>query len=449
MSGHSHGGHSHGGHSHGGHSHGGHSHGGHSHGAVSPGHGVATTEGFVRAERPESSERPELMEGAGKGQLLFLDMPSGIAGDMTIAALLDLGVPLRVVEDAIACLPLDGVGLTLSSGYAGAIGCSHFNVSWPDQSGERDYAEIAKMIVESTLSEPVKQLAGRIFLRLAEAEASVHRTTLDHVHFHEVGAVDAIVDIVGAAAAFCYLGADVAASAVPLGRGFVDCRHGTIPLPAPAALSCLQGVPTVASGLEAELVTPTGAAIVATVASRFVEWPAMTPQRVGWGAGTRGLPDRPNALRAVLGAPPASMRSSSHIVLEANIDDMTGEVAAHALARVLAGGALDAWIIPCTMKKGRPGMVFSALVASDRVAAVTAEILAETSTIGVRQTLVERSTLSRTSHEVSTKWGPVRVKVSFGSGSEKSKPEVEDCIAIAEREGISLREVLSEVSRLL
>jgi uncharacterized protein (TIGR00299 family) protein len=338
---------------------------------------------------------------------------------------------------------LPGVRLTLESGYAGAIGCSHFDVEWDEQAGERSYAQIVQLLGASTLDPETKSLALKIFRRLGEAEANVHRTTIEQVHFHEVGAVDAIVDIVGAAAAFCFLGATVKASAVPLGRGFVNCRHGVLPLPAPATLYCLQGVPTVASNLSVELVTPTGAAILSSVAVEFGDWFSMTPDRVGFGAGTRGLADRPNAMRAVLGRESPSVGASTHVLLEANVDDMTGEVAAHALNRVLERGALDAWIVPITMKKGRPGWVFSALCRLDAHAQVARAILEETSTIGVRQSLVSRVELERVIRVVETPWGPVRVKTSgAGTLARSDKPELEDCVAIARRENIPLRVVL-------
>lgn len=435
----------------GGHSHArGHQHAhGDPHSPSHPGHGVGVERGFVAATRPVGTERSPLKRGAGLGKLLFLDMPSGIAGDMTIAALVDLGVPLEVVRDAVDELGLSSAKLVLESGYVGAVGCSHFEVDWPPQDGERNYPEIVRLISQSCLSDAVKELALRIFARLAQAEADVHRTTLDQVHFHEVGAVDAIVDIVGAAAAICYLGARVVASPVPLGRGFVNCRHGDLPLPAPATLNCLQGVPTIPSGLDVELVTPTGAAIVASVAEEFVEWPRFSPERIGWGAGTRGLPDRPNALRAILGVPSSPLLKLDYALLEANIDDMTGEVAAYALSRVLESGAVDAWINAVTMKKGRPGMVFSALVPRAAVNQVSNCIFSETSTIGVRQTLVSRFELARRQAEVETSWGMVRVKLSGNeSGITQAKPELEDCAAIAQREGISLRSVLLEATRL-
>jgi uncharacterized protein (TIGR00299 family) protein len=443
----------HGGHSHGGHSHGGHSHSGHSHGGLAPtghAHGASVEAGFVVAPRPLGSDRPLLARGAGQGLTLFVDMPSGIAGDMTIAGLLDLGVPRAVVDDAIDALGLSGVSIEIESGYAGAIGATHVDVTWPKQDGERSFREIESLISSSKLAESVKQLALSIFERLARAEADVHRTTLDDVHFHEVGAVDAIVDIVGAAAAFEYLGAEVKASPVPLGRGFVDCRHGRLPLPAPATLNCLHGVPTVDAGLEVELVTPTGAAIIATVAREFGAWFPVRPLRIGWGAGTRGLPDRPNALRMILGSEEQQAASLTHALLEANLDDMTGELAAHALNTLLREGALDAWVVPIVMKKGRPGMILSALCEKDQTSHLSEVILRETTSLGVRQSLVSRRELIRSTTEVMTPWGVVRVKISGPSPSlRKAKPEFDDCVSIAEREGLPLRTVLLTVQNLL
>jgi uncharacterized protein (DUF111 family) len=223
-----------------------------------------------------------------------------------------------------------------------------------------------------------------------------------------------------------------------------------LPLPAPATLNCLLGVPTIHSGLEQELVTPTGAAIVATVAEAFGQWFGMTPERIGWGAGTRGLPDRPNALRAVLGREAESQsEENDYLLVEANVDDMTGELAAHALAEIRAAGALDGWIVPCTMKKGRPGMIISAITRIEARGLVVDAFLRETSTIGVRMVPVSRVELARESRQIETPWGPVRVKVS-GSGTDgrKFKPEIDDCARIAEANAIPLRTVLAEVTRL-
>lgn len=438
----------------------GHSHGAGGHGhspskgvrlTHSHGHGVAVEQGFVQREVGEDvPSSVALPRGAGGGKILFLDMASGIAGDMFIAALCDLGVPLDVISDAVNQLKMPKVRLELRAGYAGAIGCQHFRVSWEEQGKERSFSEIQEMINRSSLDDELKVLSLQIFRRLALAEAEVHRTSVDEVHFHEVGAVDAIVDIVGAAAAVIYLGAKITASPVPLGRGFVKCRHGVLPLPAPATLNCLRGIPTIPSGIEAELVTPTGAAIVATLAQGFADWFTGAVERVGFGAGTRGLPDRPNVLRVVLAKEQELLSQKTHTLLEANIDDMTGEAASYAMERILSSGALDAWILAATMKKGRPGMIFCALCNISDTDRVTKTILEHTTSIGVRQMLVERSEQPREFHVVETRWGEVRVKVS-GNGSlleRKEKPEFEDCAKIAQKEGIPLRIVLAEVAQI-
>ena len=389
--------------------------------------------------------RPELERGAGEGKLLFLDAPSGLAGDMTIAALVDLGVPFAEVERVIGCLPLEGFRLKLSRAFAGAIGASHFDVQVEGRQPERSYAQIDALLLAAPLPARTQSLARAIFRRLAEAEAEVHRVDIAHVHFHEVGAVDAIVDIVGAAACFDYLGADVVASPLPLGRGSVECRHGVLPLPAPAALLCLRGVPTYDAGIAAELVTPTGAAIVATVAGSFVGWPSFIPEHVGWGKGTRELPDRPNALRAVLGQPwqAATGGPATHVVVEANVDDLTGELAGHALGALLRAGALDAWLTPIQMKKGRPGLILSALCPANAADTLGGVLLRETSSLGYRKSPVTRGERPRRLIEVQTPWGNIPIKVSTGAwGNPQIKPEFDVCAARAEAHGVPVREVI-------
>jgi uncharacterized protein (TIGR00299 family) protein len=364
---------------------------------------------------------------------------------MTIAALVDLGVPFAELERVISSLPLEGLRLKLSRGFAGAIGASHFDVLVEGRQPERSYAQIDALLLAAALPPRTRSLARAIFRHLAEAEAEVHRVDIAQVHFHEVGAVDAIVDIVGAAACFDYLGADVVASPLPIGRGTVECRHGVLPLPAPAALLCLRGVPTYDAGIAAELVTPTGAAIVATVASSFASWPSFIPEHVGWGKGTRELPDRPNALRAVLGQPwqAAAGGPATHVVVEANVDDLTGELAGHALSALLRAGALDAWLTPIQMKKGRPGLILSALCPAHAADALGAVLLRETSSLGYRKSPVTRGERPRRMIEVQTPWGSIPIKVSTGPwGSPQIKPEFDICAARAEQHGVPVREVL-------
>jgi uncharacterized protein (TIGR00299 family) protein len=389
--------------------------------------------------------RPALARGAGRNKVLFFSMESGIAGDMTIAALVDLGVPFSVVEEAVRALGLSGYALELARASAGAIGASHFDVKVQADQPHRHYRDIDAMIARATLEPATKALAQKIFLKLAQAESEVHRTSLDDIAFHEVGAVDSIVDVVGSAACLSFLEARVIASPAPLGRGHVHCAHGTLPLPAPAALLCLRGVPTVDSGLDVELVTPTGAAIVATVAEGFTtRWPGLVTERVGWGAGTRSLADRPNALRVVLGEAAADAGQQEYVVLEANVDDMTGELAGHALAVLLESGAIDAWAAPVTMKKGRPGLVLSALCRSEATERVSEVLLRETSSLGVRRYAVTRSERPRRMVEVETAFGKIPVKVAEGPfGPAQVKPEFDACAAAARVAGVPVREVIA------
>jgi len=309
-----------------------------------------------------SAARPALPEGAGRDGWLFLDCPSGIAGDMTLAALLDLGVPIDVIRRALGTLPIDGYELELGHAHHHGITATTVRVLvHDDPTEERPFSSIAAMLDAAALTPEAKRLAQAVFHRLAEAEAAVHGTTIGEVTFHEVGAIDSIVDIVGSAAAIAYLGAEVLASPVPLGRGFVKARHGTLPLPAPATVHCLQGVPTYGVGVEAELVTPTGAALLAALTTRFESWPTFVPEHIGYGAGSRTLPDRPNVLRVVLGHPTQDLEPAGYEVLEANVDDLTDELAGHAIAALLEAGAADAWACPIVGKKGRPALTLAAL----------------------------------------------------------------------------------------
>jgi uncharacterized protein (TIGR00299 family) protein len=388
----------------------------------------------------------ELSRGAGEGMTLFFDAPSGLAGDMTVAALVDLGVPFSEVIAAVGCLGLQGFSIEVTSGFAGAIGASRFSVTVDKPQPERHYSEIDELLALAPLAPRTQSLARAIFRRLAEAEAEVHRMEVADVHFHEVGAIDAIVDIVAAAACLDFLGAEVMASPLPLGRGTVKCRHGILPLPALASLLCLRGVPTYDAGIEAELVTPTGAAIIATVAGSFVSWPSFTPERVGWGMGTRVLPDRPNALRVVLGEPWQAVGHSAgatHVVVEANVDDLSGELAGHALTALLKAGALDAWLTPIQMKKGRPGLTLSALcpiTGADRLGAI---LLRETSSLGYRKVAVTRGERPRRMIEVATPYGLIPIKVGTGPwGSPQIKPEFDVCAARAEEHGVPVRDVV-------
>ncbi len=387
------------------------------------------------------------LQAAGGGRLLHLDCFSGLAGDMILASLIDLGVPLDVVRGAVARLPLEGFAIRLERERRQSIDAARFFVDIDAASQpHRRYSDIRRMIDGAGLDAETTRIAQDIFGVLARAEARVHGTTVEEVHFHEVGAVDSIVDVVGIAAALAHLGAEVGCAPVPLGCGFVETRHGTLPVPAPATLFLLEGVPVHGTGIEAELVTPTGAAVVKACARRFGPLPPMVVEGVGIGAGSRSQPGRPGLLRAVLGHPLAGEGGidGSHVVAEANIDDITGQLAGEVVDRLLESGALDAWIAPIQMKKGRPALRISALGRRDDLERIAAVFLRESPTIGLRYHAVGRFEMDRELREVNTPFGPVRIKIARGpGGSLNAAPELVDCRRAAREGNVPLKHVLA------
>lgn len=383
-----------------------------------------------------------LASGDGLSRVLHLDAQSGISGDMLVAALLDLGAPIAVLEEGLAALPVEGFRLAHTFVERSGIRARRFGVEVAPNQPERTYAEIAAMLANAILPEGARCIAERTFRRLAEAEARVHGVPVEAVHFHEVGAVDSIVDIVGAALLLDHLSAEVVCSPLPLGRGFVRARHGILPLPAPATIECLRGVPTYDAGIAAELVTPTGAALVASVATRFEHWPSMSPLRSGWGAGSRELEDRPNVLRVVLGESSRAHHASELVLMETNVDDTTPEIVAHALERAREEGALDAWSQGIVMKKGRPGWVLSVLCRGSDAQRVARVLFTETSTLGLRVTEVRRVERPRRIVRVETPFGAIAVKVAEGDAlAVNLAPELEDCRAAARAHSRPLKEV--------
>jgi uncharacterized protein (TIGR00299 family) protein len=406
----------------------------------------------------QEAPTPGLTRSAGAGKIVFLDAPSGLAGDMIIAAFLDLGVPREVVLDALSRLPLAGYRLDVGSRVRHGIVATSFDVHVDAGQPSRAYADIRAMLETADLPAGVKERAQRTFARLAVAEAKVHRIPIERVHFHEVGAVDAIVDVVGSAAALDYVGGELLVSPLPMGRGFVNAAHGVLPLPAPATVECLVGLATYDAGQEFEFVTPTGAAVVGAHAVRSVGWPSVAPIRIGWGAGRADRADRPNVLRVVLGDPVAGAArpggAATHTVLEANVDDASGELAGQWIGAILAAGAVDAWATPVTMKKGRPAFTIAALAAMERADAVAEAMLRETTSLGVRRSDVARIERPRRVETVETRYGPIPVKVSGGPyGPPQIKPEFDACERAAREHRVPVREVirvaLVEASRKL
>jgi uncharacterized protein (TIGR00299 family) protein len=306
---------------------------------------------------------------------------------------------------------------------------------------------ITKIIDDSSLSPSVKDKAKRVFTRLAEAEAKVHGTSVEKVHFHEVGAVDAIVDVVGAAIGVERLGiVRIICSPIPTGSGVVHCEHGVMPIPAPATADLLRGVPLAACEEPGELVTPTGAAIRTTRAESYGPTPAMRIGQIGYGAGTREGQTRPNLLRLFVGdTAESSDEYDEVVVLETNLDDATGEQIAHAFEALFAAGALDVFIIPITMKKGRPGTLLSVIATPEHEAACEEALFANTTTFGIRRQTCKRSKLSRQSETVPTRFGPIRVKIGRRGGRILLvAPEYEDCAAAARKHSAALHDVMFE-----
>ena len=388
-------------------------------------------------------------------KIAFLDTFSGISGDMTVGALLDAGTPIETIQDAVARLALAGVAIWSERVDRSGIAATKFHVRvhgrHPDEPhsqhhhhAHRPYREIRDLLGASALDGVVRDRALAVFAKLAEAEGRVHGVTTEDVMFHEVGALDAIVDVVGAAVGFTHLGVDAIFHApLPLGSGFVDTAHGRLPVPGPAVTELVRGRRVRPGDGSTELVTPTGAAIVAALA-RADDVPEMTVDAVGYGAGDRILDDRPNLLRIAIGraiaTPPAS---DDVVVLEATIDDSTPEIFEHVIERLLAAGAKDVFLVPVVMKKSRPAVMLRVLAAPadrDRLAGI---VFAETSTIGLRYTTWSRLVLPREETTVETPWGAVRVKIAVApDGTRNVAPEYEDCRRVALAARVPLKLVL-------
>ncbi|MGA8300021.1 MAG: nickel pincer cofactor biosynthesis protein LarC [Terriglobales bacterium] len=451
-------------------------------------------------------------------RIAYLDCFSGISGDMFLAALVDVGVSARLLEETVAALNV-GARIEVSRVMRGGIAAtkvdvyangerdlpreefwqqkcanhldadarghahshgqhhSHDDADSHEPSGTHDHGhmhehgrglnEIRPIIAAADISESAKQTAIAIFEALGAAEAEIHNTTIDKVHFHEVGAVDAIVDIVCAAVGAEALGVDEwVCSPLNVGGGTVECAHGTLPVPAPDTVKLLAGAPVYSSGPQVELVTPTGAAIVKTLVKTFSAFPAMKIEKAGYGAGSREFPNHPNLLRLTVGeslsaaamagtAPHDSVAASDGIssdriaVLEANLDDLNPQVLAYAMERLLAEGALDVFSIPVQMKKNRPGALLTVLAKPDDADRMTKIMFAETTTLGVRRRDEARQVLTRRWETVETSWGPVRMKIANLNGTVANyAPEFEDCRRIASEHHVPLKAVMQEALRM-
>ncbi len=385
----------------------------------------------------------------------YLDCFSGISGDMLLGAMLDAGLPLEGLQSELSRLPLDGYALSAQRVKRAGIAATHAIVDVGPEQEPRTLGDVLEIIERSRLPAVDKEKGSLVFRRLAEAEAAVHGETVEDVHLHDVGAVDAMVDVMGAVIGLRLLGLETLyASALPAGGGEARGPHGRLPVPAPATLQLLASAQAPLrrqDGATGELVTPTGAAIVTTLA-RF-ERPEMTLERIGYGAGTRDPADRPNVLRLWIGET-AGKATRPMVVIETNIDDMTGEMLAYAVEKLLAAGAADAWMTPVQMKKGRPGVVLSVICSEADEEKLARLLLRETSTLGVRVRPVHRWEAEREVLEFESSLGPAAVKVKRMPGEPPTvAPEYEACRRLAERTGLPLadvyRVVQAEAERLL
>jgi uncharacterized protein (TIGR00299 family) protein len=386
----------------------------------------------------------------------YFDCFSGISGDMTLGALIDLGVSPGWLQDELTRLPLKGFQLAVTPVVRSGISANLVKVEVHDSKKSRDFKEIKSLIETCPLSETVKSNSLNIFEKLARAEAGIHGCSPEEVHFHELGGIDAIVDIVGTALCLEKLGINkITASKLPLGSGFVDCQHGKLPIPAPATLEILENIPIYGTEAMNELVTPTGAAIIACLADSFGPLPEMSLKKTGYGAGQRELQDRPNLLRIISGTPVGpeidlkdSLQTDQIIILETCIDDMNPELFGFLMERIFEDGALDVYWIPVHMKKNRPGTMVQVLCKEDRKDNLIRRLFAETTSLGIRYYHAHRQLLARDELTVTTSFGEIRVKrIKDQLGSMRLIPEYEACKEIALQRKIPLRVVYDTIAK--
>ena len=371
----------------------------------------------------------------------YIDCTFGVSGDMLLGALVACGLPLETLARELEKLHVHGFELAEEAVIDAGIAAVHVDVRTEHQHEHRHLSHITGIIESSGLSENVKANAVRIFTRLAEAEAKVHGTTPEKIHFHEVGALDAIVDVVGACIGFDYFGIErIIATPLHLGTGTVKCAHGLMPVPVPAVVELSAGIPVVRTGIEGEMTTPTGAAIVTTLAESYGAVEGFIAERSGYGAGTRRRPGIPNMVRLTVGetADETGYAIDAPVLVEANIDDMNPELFGYVSERLFEAGALDVYMTPIYMKKGRPGTLLSVLGEQAARDALIDILLTETTTIGVRFSTVQRRKLTRKSGTVDTEYGTIRVKLAYNKGVTRITPEYDDCVRIARERRVPL-----------
>ena len=382
-------------------------------------------------------------------RVAYGDLIGGISGDMFVGAMLDLGLPLNSLQSELKKIPTLRYTLTVSKKTVHSIRATRFHVVCPDKESARSWKQIRSLIAGSRLHPAAKKIGVNIFSRLAEAEGKIHGIAPEKVHFHEVGATDSIVDIMAAAIGVHELGIDAFHfSRIPLGRGLTRALHGPLPIPGPATLELLKGLTVEGIDVESETVTPTGAAIVSTLGKSFGVQPSMNMERIGYGAGQKDFPNRPNLFRLIIGTDSVPWKQEEMLVMETNIDDMNPEFYDYVFDRLFAAGARDVFLSPIQMKKNRPATLLRIIAEPKDREALARVLLSETSTIGVRYYPVGRIILKRLSQRLKTRYGNIRVKVAEEpDGTKRVAPEYEDLKRIAAAKKIPLKLLYDEVVR--
>ena len=395
-------------------------------------------------------------------KIIYFDCFSGISGDMILGAFVDAGLDINFLQEQLAKLHLHGYEISAEKvKRAGICGTkvhviishkdAHSHATHHHHDSHLNLSGIKTIIENSNLHHNVKNDSIRIFQRLAEVEAKVHNTSPEKVHFHEVGAIDSIVDIVGSVIAIKHLGVEkIYFSPIPTGYGYTTCEHGTFPVPAPATAELLKRQLLKSVDIAKELTTPTGAAIITTLGEGLRTTPEMRILQIGYGAGNNDNPTVPNLLRVLIGETIPNIAPDEMWIVETNIDNMSGEILGYVMEKLFEAGAVDAYFTPIQMKKGRPGIIISAIVAESNLSSVELVLLNQTTTFGIRKYKVARTILTREFKEVDSRFGKIKVKIGKYNGDIKSfSPEYEDCKRIAEERGIPLKQVYSIISKEL
>lgn len=387
--------------------------------------------------------------------IAYFDCFSGAGGDMIVGSLIDAGANADTLRECFDSLGLSGYSLSIERVTKQGFAATRFHVELEKSESDckaakpshRHLSQILEIIEKAPLSLASKEKIGSIFQRLARAEAKVHGSSIEKVHFHEVGAVDAIVDITGAVVGLELLGIErVVCSPITTGSGVVTCEHGVLPVPAPATAELLKGVPVVGGPDEGEQITPTAAAILTTLASEFRSIPPMVIREIGFGAGSREGKSRPNVLRVLVGEESCDAEMDEITVLETNIDDTSPQLVGHCIERLLERGALDAYAVPIQMKKCRSGLLLAVLCEHGAVGLMESILFAETRTFGIRRHRMQRKKLQRRHESVTTRFGEIRVKLGWSAESQTASPEFEDCRAAAQEHNVAVRTVIDAAS---